>query len=124
MRRTYNYKISERANACLKRREAEVRAQKYMIAATLIFFVALGILFGATIHVFAGENQAKKQYKYYTTIRVEEGDTLWDIAADYIGGTGMSRQEYIAEISRINGIRADEIVAGDELVVMYYDTEK
>ena len=124
MRRTYNHNISERANRSLLRREAQVRAQKCFIAITIIFLIALGILFGSQIHAFAGVGETRALQKYYTSIRIEAGDTLWDIAGEYVQNTDMSRQEYINEVCALNGICADEIYAGEYLVVMYYGVEE
>ena len=124
MRRAYNYNISERANESLSRREAQVRAQKCCIAITIIFIIALGILFGTSIHVFASDNSQQTLHKYYKTICVESGDTLWDIAGEYVQNTRISRQEYIEELCKINGICEDEIYAGEYIVVVYYDVEK
>ena len=123
MRRVYNTNISDRANRCLARREAEVRTQKLCIALTLVFIIAVAILLGTSIHVFASDNTPQTLHKYYKTICVEKGDTLWDIAEEYAKNTNMSRKEYIREICRINGICEDEIYAGEYIVVMYYDVE-
>lgn len=124
MRRTYNINISERANRSLARREAEVRAQKCCIALTIVFVIIVGILFGTSVQVFAGKEETPVVHKYYKTICVESGDTLWDIAGEYVEGSDMSRQEYIDEICKLNRIQADEIYAGEYIVVMYYEVEK
>jgi len=121
MRRAYNHNISERANRSLIRREAQVRTQRYFIGITIIVMIALGIIYGSQIHVFAGVGAKPVLQKYYTSIRVEEGDTLWDIAGKYVADTSISRQEYMNEVCALNGICADEIYAGEYLVVMYYE---
>lgn len=124
MRRTYNSNISERANICLEKREAQVRRQKCVIVIVVFVMIVFGILFGSSIHVFAGESQTQTLHTYYTSIRIEAGDTLWDIAGEYVENSKMSRQEYIDEVCALNGICADEIYAGDYIVVMYYGVEK
>ena len=35
---------------------------------------------------------------YYKTIQVEEGDTLWTLADQYMGNCSFDRQEYIDEV--------------------------
>lgn len=104
MRRVYNRKIC-------------------FIAVAIVVIVALGVLFGTSIQVFARDNGAPTLHKYYTSICIEEGDTLWDIAGEYVQNIGMSRQAYIDEVCKLNGICADEIYAGDYIVVMYYGVE-
>lgn len=123
MRRVYNSNISERANRSLNRREAQVRAQKCVIAITIFVIIAVGVLFGTTMQVFAGDHAAPTLHKYYTSRCIEAGDTLWDIAGEYVQDAGRSRQEYIDEVCALNGICADEIYAGEYIVVMYYGVE-
>ena len=123
MRRAYNTKISERANRSLSKREAQVRMQKSLIAVVIMLVVFIGIIFGTGIHVFAGSGAQKTLHKYYESIRIEEGDTLWDIAGEYIKDTNINRQEYVDEVCELNGIYQDEIHAGDYIVVIYYSTQ-
>lgn len=118
MRRTYNTKISERANRSLSRRETQVRIQKCFIAIFIILVISLGILLGTGIHVFAGNNETQMPQKYYKSICVEAGDTLWDIAGEYADALRMSRKEYVDEVRRLNGIDADEIHAGEYIVII------
>ena len=124
MRRVYNYNISERANRSLARREAQVQAQKWCIALTLLFMLMVGVMWCTSIQVFEGGEEPVVVHKHYKTICVEAGDTLWDIAGEYVQGTGVGRKEYIEELCRLNGIQADEIYAGEYIVVTYYEVEK
>ena len=123
MRRAYNVNISERANRSLSKRESQVRMQKALLAIFLFLMVFLGIIFGTGMSVFAESSGAKTVHKYYKSICVEAGDTLWDIAGEYVQGTGISRKAYVDEICQLNGIEADEIHAGAHLVVIYFSTE-
>ena len=80
----------------------------------------MGILFGIKVPVLAGKEENGTVQKYYKTICIEAGDTLWDIAGEYMTDSNMTRQEYVDAICTLNDIEADEIVAGDQLIVMYY----
>ncbi len=124
MRRTYNYNISERANRSLARREAQVLTQKWCIALTVVFAVMVAVMWFSSIQVFEGEEEMVIVNKYYKTICVEAGDTLWDIAGEYVEGTDVSRQEYIEEVCELNGLNPDEIQAGEHIVVAYYELGK
>ncbi len=64
-------------------------------------------------------------FKYYTNITVEYGDTLWDIADEYIDYSEYSDKEaYIAEVKSINHLDANGgIKAGQYLIVPYYSSE-
>ena len=121
MTRAYNHKISEKANASLNKREAVVRSQKRFLAIIAIVIISLGILLGTGIRALASSSADVASYnKYYTSIRVEAGDTLWKIADVYTDDFSIDKQEYITEVCQLNSICEDEIHTGDYIVVPYY----
>lgn len=71
------------------------------------------------------KSNANSGFKYYTSITVNAGDSLWDIADEFIDyDIYENKNSYIAEVQSIN--RLDEngtIVAGQTLVVPYYSSE-
>lgn len=122
--RKYNHKISERANESLMKREAVVRRQRNCLAVAIIIVVALGILLGTSMNALASSEKDIASYnKYYVSIRIESGDTLWTIADEYVDGFNLSKADYIAEVCQINGISENNIHAGDQIVVPYYSQE-
>ena len=122
--RKYNDKISKRANESLRKREAVVRRQRGLIAIAIILVVALGILLSSSMNTLASSEKDISSYnKYYTSIRVESGDTLWTIADEYVGGFNVSKSDYIAEVCQINGISEDNIYAGANIIVPYYSQD-
>ena len=122
--RKYNDKISKKANECLSRREAVVRRQRGLVALVVLLVVALGILLGTSMNALASSEKDIASYnKYYASIRIESGDTLWNIADEYAEGFNISKADYIAEICEINGISENNIHAGDYIVVPYYSQE-
>lgn len=58
--------------------------------------------------------------KYFTTIEVKAGDTLWDIAQEYQSDEYSSTEAYLDEIRSINHIVGDEITSGCYLTIPYY----
>ncbi len=58
----------------------------------------------------------------YTSVRVEQGDTLWDIAQKWCGDdSSASVRAYVDRIMELNGIsRADNLRTGSYLTVYYY----
>ena len=58
--------------------------------------------------------------KYFTTIEVKAGDTLWDIAQEYKTVGYSSTEAYLDEIRSINHIVGDEITSGCYLTIPYY----
>lgn len=59
--------------------------------------------------------------KYYTSIEVSVGDSLWSIAEEYMDAGNQSVYDYIDEIKAINGLKSDQIRAGEYLMVSYYE---
>ena len=82
-------------------------------------------MFSGGILAYAKERESTHTtyYKYYTTIRVESGDTLWDIADRYLSEQTGSHQDYIREVMKMNGMKSTEIRTGDSLTVFYYSSE-
>ena len=102
------------------RRQKEIRRNIILaLVCTLIL-----IFFGITFHSFtslANTDQSDVAYKYFTTIQVEEGDSLWSIAESYMDNLHYdSANEYIKEIMCINKLHEDMIVCGQYLVIPYY----
>ncbi len=65
---------------------------------------------------------AEPSFKYYTSIQLMEGDTLWSIADTYRTGEYESVQAYIDEVCSLNHIDANEIHAGQYLTIPYYSS--
>ena len=58
--------------------------------------------------------------KYFTSIEVNAGDTLWDIAQDYKTAEYSSTQAYVKEVMEINHLSDETITTGCYLMVPYY----
>ena len=60
--------------------------------------------------------------KYYESVLVEEGDTLWSLAGEYSDFHYDSYEEYIREVRTINHLCEDSLIhEGCYLVLPYYD---
>lgn len=57
--------------------------------------------------------------KLYTSVMIEEGDSLWSIA-ETNKPDDVSVSEYIKHIKKINQLNTDDIHAGNFLTIYYY----
>ena len=62
-------------------------------------------------------------YKYYTTVTVEDGDTLWTLADAYMDDQYQNKREFITEVKQLNQIDENRIHEGTQLVIPYYSAE-
>ena len=120
MKRTYNDKISLKANESHTRRAQKVQMEKRLIVVIGIIVISLGILLGSSISAFASAREKARIHKYYTSIQLRQGDSLWELAGEY-ASTDQSEQEFIDEVCEVNGISESNILhSGQYLVVPYY----
>ncbi len=101
-----------------RRRLLTYQRKLLLSAALLLIGMSIGGFMG--MNVFADEAIAPNLKPYYTSIRVEEGDSLWSIASRYFAESPMDIREYIYELKRINQLTDDTIHTGHYLMVVYY----
>ena len=115
---------AHRVHAARKQRER--RRTVLILLVTLISIFIIGVGFG-TMLAKAQEPEKSTSEKYYRSICVEKGDTLWDIASEYMDSVYYaSHAEYMKEIREINHISPNgQIISGQTLIIPYYaeDTE-
>ena len=100
-----------------RQREAAQKRIAVLFCSIVALVVVCSIMFG-TIHTQAAP--AETTNKYYTSVQIESGDTLWAIANEYITDEYTDINAYIREVCSINHISEDEIHAGQYIVVPYY----
>ena len=71
----------------------------------------------------ASDLEHTASYKYYKSIQVENGDTLWSIAQNNMDEHYSNTSEYVAEVKQMNSLRSDQIFAGNYLIIPYYSAE-
>ena len=104
------------------------RHRKGMSSIARFFLVLMVIVAAVCIILFGGKKITNAEEsgntlqltKYYKTITIEKGDTLWSIANQYKSGDYRSTQEYVDELMSMNGLHSDGITSGQKLVVAYF----
>ena len=89
------------------------------LVCALVIVIMLGVKF-----VNANDNSNVSKYKYYTSYKIQENDTLTSIAEKYTKDTNVSVADYISELKNDNRLKDDEITEGENLVITYYSDIK
>ncbi|MBE5875287.1 MAG: LysM peptidoglycan-binding domain-containing protein [Lachnospiraceae bacterium] len=112
-----------RAAAKRRYRERQVRRNILLLVLSIILVLLLSFLWGGFFSQ-ASDLEHKISYKYYKSVEIMPGDTLWAIAEEYSDTENYaSTIEYIEEVKRMNSLKSNTIHAGNYLIVPYYSTE-
>ncbi len=93
---------------------------KLFFAAVLFIALTSGFMGKNLMKVMAEEESELRYNKYYTSIRLNPGDTLWTIADQYNVNSEKSMEEYVRELRHMNSLTDDQIHVGHYLTVSYY----
>lgn len=104
------------------RRVRQLRRRIMLTAVTVCLSAVIGIL-GCSFLTEAQSGEAEVSYKYFTSIQIRPGDTLYSIASEYADEHYASVYAYMEEVCLTNHMLSEEISAGDYLVIPYYSTE-
>lgn len=89
-----------------------------------VFFLIVVLIMSSSISSFAQSKKSEEKFnKYYISISIKKGDTLWSIASEYMTAEYDNIEEYILEVKRINHISGDTIYTGRYLTVPCYSVE-
>lgn len=93
---------------------------KQLVMLALVVLLGSCFIGHSLMNVLAGEDEARIAEKYYTSIEIQKGDSLWSIAGKYGENSGLTTSQYIKELKNINGLKEDTIHSGHYLTVMYF----
>ena len=93
---------------------------------SLLLVIICSCFFGSFFSSAHAEHspEATPKVKYYKSIEIQKGDSLWKIAEENISDEYQSIYEYMDELIRINNIdivSADKIQEGNYLTIAYYE---
>lgn len=116
----YNSKVSNRTTS---RRKRSVHVKKLLIGFfSVILILGLSAYYGSgLVSAHGNAKEDPVRCKYYKSIQIHSGDTLWNIAEEYMDDDYESVNDYIGEVKKINKLSSDEIQDSQYLTVPYYD---
>lgn len=111
------------AKALINRQKRLDQVKRHKIA-LIVFFIFLIIVFISFL-TEANDNVQQLSYKYYKSIEITKGDTLWSIANDYFDPIHYkSTLEYVKEVKKMNNMTSDDIITGSYIIIPYYISEE
>ena len=123
---TRREEMTERELRCYRnkmRRVRELRRKAVMAIVTLLVVLGFALSYNALVTQATSEIE-DISYKYFTSIEISSGDTLWSIAEEYADAQYYaSVNDYIEEVKHTNHLTSDALVAGQFLIVPYYSQE-
>ncbi|MCH5249635.1 MAG: LysM peptidoglycan-binding domain-containing protein [Lachnospiraceae bacterium] len=118
-----NYRSERRINRNKIRRQKELR-KNFLLT---IMAVCLAITFSFSMNSFLSNAKGESEqisYKYYKSITISNGDSLWSIANEYMDDEHYSSaNDYIKEVKHLNSLKSDYISYGESIIVPYYSYE-
>ncbi len=132
LRKRKKKKQSRRVLQSFRKRLSRVRPKRKMrykrgksaIPLILIAAVLIAFLFSKSMSSAqeSSEQRSVVPQRYYKSITVKNGDTLWEIAERYLPEDYESLEEYIYTLMRVNNLRDSRINAGQQIIIVYNNT--
>ena len=105
---------------CMRQREIR---RKVLFSVLAIVLVIISAVSCHAIISDANTGTDGMYFKYYTSVEVAPGESLWSIAENYLDDHYEGHQQYISEVVSINHLQDDGITSGQYLIVPYYSEE-
>lgn len=105
------------------RRQREIRRIFILTAIAVVLVLGFALSYHALLS-HANTEIDDISYKYFTSIQIEPGDTLWSLADRYADQEHYaSHDQYIEEVMNMNHMSSEDISAGSYLILPYYSPE-
>ena len=107
-----------------RKRELALIRKLVLAVASICIITVLTVMVSAIKSKAVSETADPDSCKYYTSIEISKGDSIWSLASEYIDSHYESKEAYIDEVIQINSLSdADDIVAGEYIIMPYYSSE-
>ena len=119
-----DFQVSERRIINNKiRRRRQLRRNICMYLVTILLAISLSLFF-FSCRAKAQSSDEALVYKYYKSIMVSEGDSLWKYAQMYGDNQYYdSYEDYMQEVMNMNFLKDETITIGQYLVIPYYSNK-
>lgn len=101
------------------KRSVQKTRQRFFVSCFMLLILVIAVT-GHNMLTTLAEEESVNGIPYYSSIEIQEGDSLWKIADRYRKGSRMTTQEYIKQLRRMNGLEGDTIHTGAHLTIVYY----
>ena len=116
-----NTRTEQRGNSPAARRHSFRPVSVLCLLTASAFLFGLILFGGITLNNRNAMKPSVAGTKYFASIEIQFGDSLWSIADKYLTDhSPQARDAYIAELKRMNHLSGDRITAGNYLTVFYY----
>ena len=106
-----------------QKRQQQVKRNIMTLIISALAIISLSILL-ISFSTEANDMEHQPSYKYFKSVEIAKGDTLWSIAKDNIDYEYYKNTyDYVNEVKRMNSLTSDRIVAGSYIIVPYYSSE-
>lgn len=106
-----------------RRRQRELRRIFILTGMAIVLVLGFALSYHALLS-HANTEIDDISYKYFTSVQIEPGDTLWSLADRYADQEHYaSRDQYITEVMTMNHLSGEELSAGDYLILPYYSPD-
>ncbi|MGC4019624.1 MAG: LysM peptidoglycan-binding domain-containing protein [Muricomes sp.] len=105
---------------------SDIQLRRLIITCLVTVFVVFATCaaFGNILSSAHGSREEQPvNFKYYKSIVIQSGDTLWDIAELYITDDYTSIPDYVDALKEMNSLNSDKIHAGQHLTIAYNDIQ-
>ena len=102
-------------------RRRQVRQHRIALILSLFSIITASILL-ISFSTEANDMEHQPSYKYYKSIEITKGDTLWSIANDNFDSAHY-KDINVSEVKKLNTLSSNDIIAGRYVIVPYYASE-
>lgn len=105
-----------------RKRQQDLKRKGIILIAGIMSVLVISTIF-FSFSAKASDTSNETCYKYYTSILIQDGDSLWSLAEKYRDERFPSKKAYIDEIRKMNNLADDVLISGQYLIIPYYSNE-